>query len=61
MAGKADGWHNDAGTRQYWQRGVWRAVVWLGTGGWYWHRFGDRQGPLATEAAARAAAVLACG
>ena len=61
MAGKADGWHVYAGTAQYWRGGAWRAVVYHGDGGWFWHRFGDRQGPLATEAAARSAAVAACG
>jgi len=53
---KADGWHPHARGSALWRRGVWLAVVYPARGGWYWHRFGDRHGPLASEAAARQAA-----
>ena len=53
---KPDGWHPHARGSALWRRGVWLAVVYPTREGWYWHRFGERHGPLASEAAARAAA-----
>ena len=53
---RADGWHRDGPRSLLYRHGVWIAVVYPSQGGWYWHRFGARHGPLPTEAAARAAA-----